>query len=441
MENDWMQSISDVEIESHYGRMPRFDRTPIEHDNSYAASPSASQTTQNSSMPGSMYNAAQASNMGSSPSYNGSAWQTESNRLDFGGVSSATMSAVWSQNSYPTYIPDTSISLPCTPAPVGLYQTPGLGPSSQMPHLNTPPASAVSFSKLTSEDSTEKSQLKVDTGAHGYFKENGSVIMNKWFSNTTSQIAPPQLIYNVPPPASLSSQDSFNDASSIASGNRLSATPSRLHPARSDFSNQLSFTSSGDFSSQSPQTGYSTRRRLPYNASPSPTIVKNSDIQDGGSHDSPSGATSVALSVYESDSSYGASGAQSIQPSRLPSPVLSEHHKNAQNEFLVKARAEGMSYRDIKVKGGFTEAESTLRGRHRMLTKDKEDRVRKPEWTEKDIELLKKGVRAHTRPNMRTGKTSWKRVAEYIADHGGSYSFGYATCHNKWKELPAGRRR
>lgn len=336
-----------------------------------------------------MYNAARASNMGSSPSYNGSAWRTDLNQLDFGGVSSAPMSANWSQNSHATGIPDTSVSLPCTPAPVGLYQTPGQGLSRQMSHLNTPPASAVSFSKLSSNDSTEISQLKVDTGSHGYFKENSSVIMNKWFSNTTTQIAPPHLIYNVPPPASLSSQDSFNDASSIASGNMPNMTPSRLHPAKADFSNQLPFTSAGDFGSQSPQTGYSTRRRLPYKASPSPTIVRNSDIHDGGSHDLSSGATSVALSVYESDSNYGASRAQSTQPSRLPSPVLSEHHKSAQNEFLIKARAEGMSYRDIKVKGGFTEAESTLRGRHRMLTKDKEDRVRKPEWTEKDVSSTK----------------------------------------------------
>lgn len=57
------------------------------------------------------------------------------------------------------------------------------------------------------------------------------------------------------------------------------------------------------------------------------------------------------------------------------------------------------------------------------------------------IELLKKGVRAYTRGNLRTGKTSWKKVAEYIAENGGSYSFGYATCHNKWKEFPATRRR
>ena len=44
-----------------------------------------------------------------------------------------------------------------------------------------------------------------------------------------------------------------------------------------------------------------------------------------------------------------------------------------------------MSYREIKEKGGFSGAESTLRGRYRTLTKRKEDRVRKPEWDEKDV--------------------------------------------------------
>lgn len=34
-------------------------------------------------------------------------------------------------------------------------------------------------------------------------------------------------------------------------------------------------------------------------------------------------------------------------------------------------------------------------------------------------------------------KVSWKQVAEYIAQNGGSYSFGYATCRKRWDELVA----
>ena len=53
-------------------------------------------------------------------------------------------------------------------------------------------------------------------------------------------------------------------------------------------------------------------------------------------------------------------------------------------QLRLRKRA-GMSYRQIKEKGGFTEAESTLRGRFRTLTKNREDRVRKPLWMAKDV--------------------------------------------------------
>jgi hypothetical protein len=55
------------------------------------------------------------------------------------------------------------------------------------------------------------------------------------------------------------------------------------------------------------------------------------------------------------------------------------------NTLLVKWKKAGMSYKEIKAKGGFIDAESTLRGRYRTLTKNKEDRVRKPEWQEHDV--------------------------------------------------------
>lgn len=59
--------------------------------------------------------------------------------------------------------------------------------------------------------------------------------------------------------------------------------------------------------------------------------------------------------------------------------------RSEQNEFLVRSRRAGMSYKTIRSSGKFTAAESTLRGRFRTLTKDKKDRVRKPEWTENDV--------------------------------------------------------
>ena len=114
-----------------------------------------------------------------------------------------------------------------------------------------------------------------------------------------------------------------------------------------------------------------------------------------------------------------------------------------------------MSYKDIRREGGFTEAESTLRGRYRTLTKDKAERVRKPEWEDNDvsmrmcrfedyadcgwkIRLLKKAVRKYIRKapsSSGKSKIPWKQVADYIYDKGGSYHFGNATCRKKYDEL------
>lgn len=56
---------------------------------------------------------------------------------------------------------------------------------------------------------------------------------------------------------------------------------------------------------------------------------------------------------------------------------------------LLELRSQGISYREIKQKYGFTEAESTLRGRYRTLTKSKDKRVRKPVWKDKDVRRFK----------------------------------------------------
>lgn len=58
---------------------------------------------------------------------------------------------------------------------------------------------------------------------------------------------------------------------------------------------------------------------------------------------------------------------------------------DAKDRFLVQAKRAGMPYREIRARGNFTEAESTLRGRFRALTKAKEYRVRKPEWQPHDV--------------------------------------------------------
>ncbi|RDL40674.1 uncharacterized protein BP5553_00653 [Venustampulla echinocandica] len=112
------------------------------------------------------------------------------------------------------------------------------------------------------------------------------------------------------------------------------------------------------------------------------------------------------------------------------------HHREAKDDFLVRSKLAGMSYKEIRRLGKFTEAESTLRGRFRTLTKHKTARVRKPEWNENDIRLLRKAVRKFAQDSdpLRR-KIPWKLVAEYIANNGGSYHFGNATCRKRWDEL------
>ncbi|KAF6808300.1 hypothetical protein CSOJ01_07623 [Colletotrichum sojae] len=124
------------------------------------------------------------------------------------------------------------------------------------------------------------------------------------------------------------------------------------------------------------------------------------------------------------------------QASTALSDFAERAERSAKDEYLLKAKAEGLTYREIRAKGGFSEAESTLRGRYRTLTKSKEERVRKPEWTDTDIYLLRKAVRKYSKGNdPASSKIPWKQVAEYIQRNGGTYLFGNATCRKKWDGL------
>ncbi|KUJ21167.1 uncharacterized protein LY89DRAFT_665617 [Mollisia scopiformis] len=111
------------------------------------------------------------------------------------------------------------------------------------------------------------------------------------------------------------------------------------------------------------------------------------------------------------------------------------HHREAKDDFLIKSKLAGMSYKEIRKQGKFTEAESTLRGRYRTLTKHKTARVRKPEWNDNDLRLLKRAVRKLSYGDPSKSKVPWKQVADYISNNGGSYHFGNATCRKQWDEL------
>lgn len=73
----------------------------------------------------------------------------------------------------------------------------------------------------------------------------------------------------------------------------------------------------------------------------------------------------------------------SARTSSAPTPSSASHRNR--NSFLIDCKRRGLSYRDIKRLGNFKEAESTLRGRYRTLTKSKDQRVRKPQWEDQDV--------------------------------------------------------
>jgi len=71
-------------------------------------------------------------------------------------------------------------------------------------------------------------------------------------------------------------------------------------------------------------------------------------------------------------------------PSQAPSPLPTEE-RLARDELLIECRRANMTYKDIKEQYGFEQSISTLRGRYRNLTKQKHERVRKPNWTHTDV--------------------------------------------------------
>ncbi|CAG8036968.1 unnamed protein product [Penicillium olsonii] len=156
---------------------------------------------------------------------------------------------------------------------------------------------------------------------------------------------------------------------------------------------------------------------------------------------SPSSFTPISTTTEEGPSP------QRIKDDQTPIEA-NMHYTDERNAFLIDCKRRGLSYKDIKRVGGFKEAESTLRGRYRTLTKSKDQRVRKPKWQSRDVKLLCEAVSIHaeapdtysslTHMGMTTNeppKVSWKKVAEHIWDQGGSYQFGNATCKKKWCEI------
>ncbi|OKL56877.1 hypothetical protein UA08_07761 [Talaromyces atroroseus] len=126
------------------------------------------------------------------------------------------------------------------------------------------------------------------------------------------------------------------------------------------------------------------------------------------SNASPDRTTMMMLSAASSSEDVAMSGLPSYDSEFLssPSPVTDDElladtadilrarqllraprssDAEAKDAFLLQAKRLGLSYREIKQRGNFKEAESTLRGRYRTITKAKQERVRKPVWRAEDL--------------------------------------------------------
>ncbi|KAM0562011.1 hypothetical protein ACHAPJ_002453 [Fusarium lateritium] len=110
-----------------------------------------------------------------------------------------------------------------------------------------------------------------------------------------------------------------------------------------------------------------------------------------------------------------------------PKPDLND--REARNQYLIRGRELNISYGEIKKLGGFPQTDSTLRGRHRVLTKPAGLRVRSPKWHRSDFIIMQKLVNAYTRYDKEGHPiVPWRRIAEEMWEiHGSSYKFCTAT--------------
>ncbi|PUU72683.1 hypothetical protein B9Z19DRAFT_1136962 [Tuber borchii] len=117
-----------------------------------------------------------------------------------------------------------------------------------------------------------------------------------------------------------------------------------------------------------------------------------------------------------------------LEHNRLPKTT-----QTTQNALLLHWRSQGVSYKTIRTRLNLTEAESTLRGRLRTLTKPKCERLRRPQWLPEDVGFLIRAVEEERGGGK--GGIKWKRVSEEIVRLGGRYKFGPSTCKKRYLAL------
>ncbi|KAI0910446.1 hypothetical protein F4823DRAFT_624224 [Ustulina deusta] len=254
-----------------------------------------------------------------------------------------------------------------------------------------------------------------------YHASSTGIHMGNWVGNCPATISPKMLRIN-PSPTPTSSSESVQTSIPTTGGDSdLGSCAWDQHEARSALPTKRS--------------NYEARKKLP-------TKPNNCRLEASPSRrESATSKGKSKANVQQTEPAPAREIPKGRQALHIDDPVeavpssSTDAERDAKNRFLVESKLAGMTYREIRRKGGFIEAESTLRGRFRTLTKNKEQRVRKPEWQDKDIRLLKKAVRKLAKGDMTSARVSWKQVATYIYEHDGSYHFGNATCRKKWDEL------
>ncbi|KAI1104203.1 hypothetical protein F4804DRAFT_332497 [Jackrogersella minutella] len=305
--------------------------------------------------------------------------------------------------------------------------------------LEGPQVSPSSFSSSVPSSATSEAMaaMTLDSmAAHGTVtgssRANNSG--NTWAPGYPSTISPKMLRIHPSPPHTSSPESihtnlfagSNSDLGSSSFEHHRTRGPSHSHRSSHKLRKELPTKSARrETAVAKPESQSSSSRGkksalplLPPNYSQSPPVIRDTEFKQEDLDDM---SYEVETPGYEhSDAGYD--------------HAITHGGRAVKDEFLVRSKRAGMTYREIRRKGNFIEAESTLRGRYRTLTKDKDARVRKPEWLDNDVRLLKKAVRKLNKETT-PGKAPWGQVADYIAKNGGSYQFGGATCHRKWKEL------
>ncbi|TDZ23589.1 hypothetical protein Cob_v003532 [Colletotrichum orbiculare MAFF 240422] len=334
------------------------------------------------------------------------------------------------------------ISFPFGVAPMDDIQMSGSGPFSQSMPVPSPvfsaSESAASFGSFSSTgapnllDSGSFSSVDssvIDTGPSQHFEycnspfASSSMLVDDMPAVKAAPPSPPPFSEPTPVVFFQSAHDNVESRCHMHSHHQGARVPVlESHRGRAGFTSEPSYQVTNGFKAE-PQGGRiltaKPRKELPEKRSRAKPV-------SAPRHDSPLPRRTVPAAPKTES--------RPQQPCVAPVPNASE--RSAKDEYLLKAKREGLTYREIRVKGNFSEAESTLRGRYRTLTKSKEERVRKPEWTDNDIYLLRRAVRKFSKGNDPSStKIPWKQVAEYIHAHGGTYLFGNATCRKKWDEL------